>query len=525
MCASNRCILFNFNIPFVAALLIVFMPGCGTMPPNKTAVDTVKQTPIWQSPSESSICNKPDQARHTHWDVLSQPGSRGLVAAPGTEAHLDRIAQRLLSGFGITAPGVGIYLLPYDGYNAATYSDCAIYLNWGLIEKATSDDELAAVMAHELAHLILKHHDSDRIWQALGWASRAAMLAFAMSGPVVGNTIQVGPAQVSRALSAGSVDNFSVELLGPSWTRQQEREADMLAVDLLVAAGYSPVGMLQVLAKIPDSAAREKNLGWWILELGVGLASGQSSESASQAVTLLAVLANAVAQPALAQAEQTHPVGSERTEDAKQYTVQKYERETTRRTSNASLKELRKQREYVQLSGELRWVLPRIAGTATTRLGHLGADRSLALSGEAGYPGEHTAKTSVAVSRGASRLHPATYLGKTFAVQAGLAGSDGYLSLLRDKSTPVEYKLATAAFLLRQSQPQMALNLIADLESQFGEQDVFYPLKVRAMMENGNDIQAMFLTNKCQIEIILKLDFDEIQKTQTKKSICDPYTF
>jgi predicted Zn-dependent protease len=107
------------------------------------------------------------------------------------------------------------------GGKVAIYSGIITQLN-------LSDDEIAQVMGHEIAHALAKH-TAERMSTAM--ASQAALQIGAM---LLGN----GSATTQMALQAAAVaTTVGVQL--PN-SRQQESEADRIGIELAAKAGYDP---------------------------------------------------------------------------------------------------------------------------------------------------------------------------------------------------------------------------------------------------------------------------------------------
>jgi predicted Zn-dependent protease len=136
--------------------------------------------------------------------------------------------------------GYHTVILDSDEINAFATSGGHIFITRGLLDCASSEDTLAAVIAHEVAHIQLRHSikaiKSSRITNAF---------------------VATGSSVASLALS-DLVDIFDeavgeiVTTLNNGYSQDQEFEADDLALYLLVSAGYDPsslVTMLQSLQK------------------------------------------------------------------------------------------------------------------------------------------------------------------------------------------------------------------------------------------------------------------------------------
>lgn len=120
-----------------------------------------------------------------------------------------------------------------------------IYVYRGLLDFVQSDDELAAVLAHETTHAA--HHHMVFLLKrqaALENAEAIALLATIMSGAKGTDVYNI--AQGIALLNIAKVNGYGM---------QAERDADAGAVRYMMAAGYNPVGLLtfmERLAKRPE---------------------------------------------------------------------------------------------------------------------------------------------------------------------------------------------------------------------------------------------------------------------------------
>lgn len=137
-----------------------------------------------------------------------------------------------------TYGGYHFALLDTAEANAFSAPGGIIFLTRGIVEMAGDEDELAAVLAHEIQHIVardpLKAIRSQRL-KALG-------------------TFSAGEAVGSRGGALGvfqdSVMDISGTLLQKGYSRGQEKNADLGALDLLAAAGYDPGALRGMLEKI-----------------------------------------------------------------------------------------------------------------------------------------------------------------------------------------------------------------------------------------------------------------------------------
>jgi hypothetical protein len=103
-----------------------------------------------------------------------------------------------------------------------------MYVNRGLIEVARNEGELAGVMAHELSHVALRHGTAQ--------ATKAQPYAIgSVIGQVLGAVVGGGLGQV---IGAGAQIVPGVFVL--KYSRDYERQADMLGAQIMARAGYDP---------------------------------------------------------------------------------------------------------------------------------------------------------------------------------------------------------------------------------------------------------------------------------------------
>ena len=116
----------------------------------------------------------------------------------------------------------------------------------GILPITRDEAGLAAVLAHEIGH-VLARHGGERVSQQMGVQTVTQVLAgMASSNPA---TVQL----VSAALGAGA----SVGVLLP-WGRAQESEADHLGLILMAKAGYDPRAALELWKRMAEAAKGQR---------------------------------------------------------------------------------------------------------------------------------------------------------------------------------------------------------------------------------------------------------------------------
>ncbi|MCH8888760.1 MAG: M48 family metallopeptidase [SAR324 cluster bacterium] len=134
-----------------------------------------------------------------------------------------------------------VRVIPEKTVNAFAAPGGQVVLFSGLIEKAESPEEVAGVMAHEIAHAI-ERHPMQSMLRAAG--------VFLLVGLLVGDTSTLG----TFASEGAKV------LLVLSYSRDTEREADRIGMELLNKAGIRGDGLLDFFARLQGERGEEGRL-------------------------------------------------------------------------------------------------------------------------------------------------------------------------------------------------------------------------------------------------------------------------
>jgi predicted Zn-dependent protease len=169
---------------------------------------------------------------------------RPWTQKPEATQYMNRICAALTVNSPVPEVYNGYHVMILDSpeLNAFATSGGHIFITRGLVEALTTEDALAAVLAHEIAHIQLQHSveliKSLRITRELtGTADRAAGIA-ARSASL----------NERKILFDNAVRNMATALLVNGYTQEQEFQADSYAIKLLTLAGYSPASLGEALA-------------------------------------------------------------------------------------------------------------------------------------------------------------------------------------------------------------------------------------------------------------------------------------
>lgn len=162
------------------------------------------------------------------WALRQLNGSAPLLQDYWLQESMEQIVWQLNAVARNEAP-LGLLILNDQQINAFAMPAGLIGLNVGLIDKAKSIDELASVIAHEIAHISQRHyqHRNDE---------KSKHMIMQIAGIVAGVVISGGNSDAMMATMAGA--NSVVANQSASFSRSQEREADRLGMQIMAQAGY-----------------------------------------------------------------------------------------------------------------------------------------------------------------------------------------------------------------------------------------------------------------------------------------------
>ncbi|MEA3454546.1 MAG: M48 family metalloprotease, partial [Candidatus Caldatribacteriota bacterium] len=158
---------------------------------------------------------------------------------------ITEIGNRLAEASELRGMNYHFKILNVDGPNAFSIPGGYIYVTYDLFDYIQSDDELAGILAHEIAHVIHNHalkqtRDNTKF-------TLLTILAVLLTGEP----------------DVGVLGKLTTITLLNQYSREYEEEADLTAIDLLIKTGYNPVGFLTFLERLytREMFKPEVNLG------------------------------------------------------------------------------------------------------------------------------------------------------------------------------------------------------------------------------------------------------------------------
>lgn len=198
-----------------------------------------------------------------------------IIDDPHVVKPLYDIANRLLKNWPGTAPKFPIFVRADT--SASIYGAEALITNemlifYGSLMHVESDDELAALVAHELSHILLGHNAKAKyVGVALQLFDDYESMKNLHNVVKAGHIIKTGDKKYKMEFDTGLEQDLvkaneqkkrAAEIYyayhGSFLGKPAEIKADLLAADLLIKAGYSPMGLRDTLSRLGSSYNYEK---------------------------------------------------------------------------------------------------------------------------------------------------------------------------------------------------------------------------------------------------------------------------
>lgn len=168
---------------------------------------------------------------------------RALNAEAGAEpqpvVRAQRVFERLLDANELHGRGYTLRAYAMRGFNASAIYPRGVALSLVAMAEDVTDEDIAAVLAHELAHLELEHA-----------IDQACELARLVQSPL-------GFQDAAREFEREAVEHPAFAAPYAALSRRHELQADALALQFLRAAGYAPLSLSRMLARrvVPNPLA------------------------------------------------------------------------------------------------------------------------------------------------------------------------------------------------------------------------------------------------------------------------------
>ena len=257
-----------------AAFMLTGFTSCVSLPDDNTSTELAVFNAITssvQSIEKASEDITPEEEYYIGRSVAASIATTYPIDHGSYQmtAYLNNICQTLVmnSDKPYLYKGYYVVILDTDEINAMATPGGHIFVSRGLIECTDSEDALAAVLAHEIAHVQLGHSvqaiKASRVRSAVSDTTKAvAVTSIVAANARAGGTLSDREMkQVMEAVNTFSdaTNEVTKTLVNTGFSKEQEFEADKLALYIMQNAGYDPYAMLDMLSQIEESSS---NTGW-----------------------------------------------------------------------------------------------------------------------------------------------------------------------------------------------------------------------------------------------------------------------
>jgi hypothetical protein len=203
------------------------------------AVTLAAQTTIVPPDNKYSAADDVKLGREASQEVEKQ---LPVMRDEQVNSYLDSIGRRLVNAipselqhpeFRYSFTGVNVREI-----NAFALPGGPMYINRGMMEKAHTEGEIAGVMAHELSHVALRHGTAQA---TKATKYEIGQIAGAVLGAIVGG-------RAGSVIAQGTQFGLGTAFL--RFSREYERQADILGTHIMARAGYDPRDMANVFRTI-----------------------------------------------------------------------------------------------------------------------------------------------------------------------------------------------------------------------------------------------------------------------------------
>lgn len=171
------------------------------------------------------------------YDRLLEAGY--IITDPILSGYLSDIGESLLSALDSRVRDYRFYLVNDNSINAFAAPGGYVAVNVGLIAATRTEDELAAVLAHEIAHVELMH--SMQMIERAEEVNFAGMMAM-LTAILVSTQNPEAAGAIMYSTAAGTTQSMI------NFTRTNEYEADRVGIEILRQSSYQPEGMVRFMS-------------------------------------------------------------------------------------------------------------------------------------------------------------------------------------------------------------------------------------------------------------------------------------
>ncbi|MDD1781121.1 M48 family metalloprotease [Enterovibrio sp. ZSDZ35] len=495
---------------FIPVATLLLLSGCGLATLTGSTYEsfdgkfieqeTNKEKEI-ENTDSSKTANKQPQENDVSISGIRAASDKDLMRNPYAHKYLNKILDRVVIAWGKELPNPVYLSITTDRSYTASASNDTIMISLGVLADAESEDEIAFIIAHELSHILLKHNETNEYFaKQKALVSKAANVAMVTASLQDVNTTKTTTGlkvnfvtseetagQVGDIYRTGlTINRLSRDIISSSMSRSDEDESDLMAIDLIAKAGYSPSAYQDVMQRMASSqtfneaqlAAKKQDF-----QSFVSMASEANKKiSGLNTETLLYMAANEASTRLLQSFADRHNSPEEREIDLAHYVKREYRKERKRRLDERSLEKNLNSGSSIAIT-ENYWFASE-------------AFRAI----EAGNI-EQAEKLAKKAVRGKTKYHPYPRLA-FYTVRLKQGNSSKALANLNlikhwDYASIQTFNLAAQAY-RSVGKPKRAKDVLDIGSKSLGVEMPFYPEYIRAYREQNNNKLATQSFNACK---------------------------
>jgi predicted Zn-dependent protease len=165
----------------------------------------------------------------------------GRIENEGLQSYLDRVGQRIARVCHRPYLEYHFVAVNHESVNALALPGGYIFITKGMLQKLGTEAQLAAILAHEIAHRLAR--------DTMNVMSNEIGMGLLMTAAAVG--ARDAP---RGAMAAASITH---QILGLRYSREDERQADLTGLNYLVRARYSPYAAVETM-EILENLEKER---------------------------------------------------------------------------------------------------------------------------------------------------------------------------------------------------------------------------------------------------------------------------
>lgn len=175
------------------------------------------------------------------YDEFAKQGQ--IYDDPRWQEYVQKIGTRLVGYTSESKAEFHFTVLDISDVNAFALPDGYIFVNRGLLAYLESEDQIAAVVGHEIGHVVLHHAAKKNLLGAFG------------------NVVGFVGAVITGVGQVMDTTNAATDTIVSGYGRDMELQADQFGGEVIAKAGYNPFAMIEVIQVLKDQETFATQIG------------------------------------------------------------------------------------------------------------------------------------------------------------------------------------------------------------------------------------------------------------------------